>query len=172
MPSSSLFFFGRENEFVPTSVSFFLFVEKTIEALFLSRPSAVASSLGGGSLAAFLGTSRAPHRALSSAEDATGEESREGAKKKGRKVERDTAIDFFFSTSTPRSPKNPEEEENRKMDSSSSSAPSPVLLHIYDVTNASSSAINATVTGLNRLTKDILGPGGVFHGGKERERER
>ena len=58
------------------------------------------------------------------------------------------------------------------MDSSSSSAPSPVLLHIYDVTNASSSAINATVTGLNRLTKDILGLGGVFHGGKERERER
>ena len=43
--------------------------------------------------------------------------------------------------------------------------PHPVLLHVYDVTNASSSAINATVAGLNRLTKDILGLGGVFHGG-------
>ena len=43
--------------------------------------------------------------------------------------------------------------------------PHPVLLHVYDVTNASSNAINATVAGLNRLTKDILGLGGVFHGG-------
>ena len=46
------------------------------------------------------------------------------------------------------------------------SGPHPVLLHVYDVTNASSNAINATVSGLNRLTKDVLGLGGVFHGGK------
>ena len=43
--------------------------------------------------------------------------------------------------------------------------PHPVLLHVYDVTNASSTAINATVAGLNKLTKDVLGLGGVFHGG-------
>ena len=45
------------------------------------------------------------------------------------------------------------------------SGPHPVLLHVYDVTNASSDAINATVAGLNKLTKDFLGLGGVFHGG-------
>ena len=45
------------------------------------------------------------------------------------------------------------------------SGPHPVLLHVYDVTNAASPAINATVSGLNRLTKDVLGLGGVFHGG-------
>ena len=45
------------------------------------------------------------------------------------------------------------------------SGPHPVLLHVYDVTNASSDAINATVAGLNKLTKDVLGLGGVFHGG-------
>lgn len=45
------------------------------------------------------------------------------------------------------------------------SGPHAVLLHVYDVTNAASPAINATVSGLNRLTKDVLGLGGVFHGG-------
>ena len=40
------------------------------------------------------------------------------------------------------------------------SGPHPVLLHVYDVTNASSDAINATVAGLNKLTKDVLGLGG------------
>lgn len=46
-------------------------------------------------------------------------------------------------------------------------APSLVLLHVYDVTNAPSDALNATVSAINGLTRGLLGVGGVFHGGLE-----
>lgn len=38
---------------------------------------------------------------------------------------------------------------------------------VYDVTNAPSAAANAVVSAFNRLAKDGLGLGGIFHGGVE-----
>ena len=42
-----------------------------------------------------------------------------------------------------------------------------VTLHVYDITNTQYEAANASIQGLNRFTKDILGAGGIFHGAVE-----
>eukprot|EP00898_Chlorokybus_atmophyticus_P000528 jgi/Chlat1/1476/Chrsp12S02019 len=42
-----------------------------------------------------------------------------------------------------------------------------VLLHVYDVTNSASGNTNAAIVHLNRLMRDGVGLGGVFHGGIE-----
>lgn len=42
-----------------------------------------------------------------------------------------------------------------------------VTLHVYDITNTQYETANASIQGLNRFTKDILGAGGIFHGAIE-----
>ena len=50
-------------------------------------------------------------------------------------------------------------------------APSLVLLHVYDVTNAPSGGVgdvvNVAVSAVNGFARGLLGVGGVFHGGLE-----
>lgn len=46
-----------------------------------------------------------------------------------------------------------------------------VSLHVYDVTSSSSATANATIVNINKLFKDTMGMGGVFHCGVEVNRE-
>lgn len=46
-----------------------------------------------------------------------------------------------------------------------------VTLHVYDVTNSSSATANSAVININKLFKDSMGLGGVFHCGVEVNRE-
>lgn len=81
-----------------------------------------------------------------------------GRRRGRRKKEQSIFISVFFDLALP-------PPKMTSYQAPEVSGPSPVLLHVYDVTNASSNAVNTAVAGLNRLTKDILGLGGVFHGG-------
>lgn len=40
----------------------------------------------------------------------------------------------------------------------------PVLLHVYDVTNSMSMRANSAIVQLNKLMRDGLAFGGIFHG--------
>ncbi len=42
-----------------------------------------------------------------------------------------------------------------------------ITMHVYDITNTQYDAANAAISNLNRLTKDALGAGGIFHGAVE-----
>jgi hypothetical protein len=42
-----------------------------------------------------------------------------------------------------------------------------VQLHVYDVTNTTSEVTNNVVKRFNKVTRDMMGIGGVFHGGLE-----
>lgn len=48
-------------------------------------------------------------------------------------------------------------------------ATTPVLLHVYDVTNSTSQTVNSAVSGVNSLARAIGGGllGGIYHGGVE-----
>ncbi len=39
-----------------------------------------------------------------------------------------------------------------------------VVLHVYDVTNSGSGRANATIRRLNKILRDGMGIGGIFHG--------
>lgn len=38
-----------------------------------------------------------------------------------------------------------------------------VILHVYDVTNSASEKTNSTIVQINRIFKDAIGLGGIFH---------
>ena len=38
-----------------------------------------------------------------------------------------------------------------------------VILHVYDVTNSGSAKTNNTILQINRVFKDAIGLGGIFH---------
>jgi deubiquitinase DESI2 len=42
-----------------------------------------------------------------------------------------------------------------------------VLLHVYDVTKTASDNTNMAIKRFNSVTRDVMGVGGVFHGGVE-----
>lgn len=42
-----------------------------------------------------------------------------------------------------------------------------VTVHVYDVTNSSSDTANSIIIGLNKMFKDTMSLGGVFHCGVE-----
>lgn len=44
---------------------------------------------------------------------------------------------------------------------------SEVVLHVYDVTNTPSDNTNTAIKSFNSVTRDVMGVGGVFHGGVE-----
>lgn len=48
-----------------------------------------------------------------------------------------------------------EEEEEEKM--------TEVILHVYDVTNSGSEKTNNTILNINKIFKDAIGLGGIFH---------
>lgn len=40
-------------------------------------------------------------------------------------------------------------------------------LHVYDVTNSTNPSTNVNIQRINRITRDTLGIGGIFHGAIE-----
>lgn len=61
----------------------------------------------------------------------------------------------------------PDQEEFRRELLRQNSDMSEVLLHIYDVTNSASARTNNVIVQLNKVMKDAIGVGGIFHSAVE-----